>query len=172
MNWPRPILAVLGLLATALTCRAGGGPQTVVAPGLFSYQAPSGWTVQDSPASRFKVAVGPAALGFAPNINVVIENATVPLNDYVAGSMRGLKASSILTGVTLIEQGPFRTAGGIDGQRVVVTDTLGKINMRQTFYFFDGGSNAKLVVTASCLASDGATKAPLFDAAVKTFTLE
>jgi hypothetical protein len=171
MRFARLLLPGLGLLAAALVCRADG-PQTVVAPGLFSYQAPLGWTAQDSPISKYKVSFAPPANGFAANINVVIETAAVSLNDYVTGSLSQLKATPMLTNVKVVSQQPFQTAGGLDGQRVVVTDTMGKINMQQTFYFFDGGSNAKLVVTASCLAADGAADAPLFDTALKTFTLE
>jgi hypothetical protein len=122
--------------------------------------------------SKYKISFAPAANGFAANINVVIETAAVSMNDYVAGSISALKATPALTNVTVVSQQPFQTAAGLDGQRVVVTDTMGKLNLQQAFYFFDGGSNAKLVITASCLAADGATDAPLFDAALKTFTLE
>jgi len=171
MKLLRLLLFGLGLFAAAISCRATDS-QTVVAPGLFSYQAPSGWTVKDSPISKYKISFAPPANGFAANINVVIETFAGSLSDYVTGSLNGLKATPVLTNVQVLSQQPFRTAGGIDGQRVVVSDTMGKINMQQTFYFFDGGSNAKLVITASCLAADGATDAPLFDAALKTFTLE
>lgn len=171
MNFSRLLVLGMGLFAATLVCRADG-PRTVVAPGLFSYQAPPGWTVQDSPISKYKVSFASPASGFAANINVVIETAAVPLNDYVTASLSQLKATPMLLNVKVVSQQPFQTAGGLDGQRVVVTDAMGKMDLQQTFYFFDGGSNAKLVVTASCLSSDGAADAPLFDAALKTFTLE
>jgi len=171
MNLFRLWLVGLGLFVATLVGRADG-PQTVVAPGLFSYQAPPGWTAQDSPISKYKVSFAPPVNGFAANINVVIDKAAMSLNDYVTASLSQLKATPMLVNVKVVSQQPFQTAGGLDGQRVVVTDAMGKMDLQQTFYFFDGGSNAKLVVTASCLSSDGAADAPLFDAALKTFTLE
>ena len=171
MKRSRLLLVGLGLLAAIIPLYADAGP-TVLAKGLFSYQAPPGWAAQDSPISKYKISLAPAANGFSANINVVIETAAVSLNDYVTGSLGQLEATPMLTNVKVVSQQPFQTAAGLDGQRVVVTDTMGKMNLQQTFYFFDGGSNAKLVITASCLVSDGATDAPLFDAALKTFTLE
>jgi hypothetical protein len=167
----RLILLLSASALAFLPARADGGP-TVVQPGLFSYQAPPGWTVQESPVSKYKISLAAPVNGFAANINVVIENAPVSMNDYVTASLNGLKSATALQDVKILSQEPFTTAAGLAGQKIVVTDTMNKIGVRQTFYFFDGGSDNKLVITASCAQPDGAADAVLFDAAMKTLTLE
>jgi hypothetical protein len=70
-----------------------------------------------------------------------------------------------------VSEAPFLTAAGLDGQRVA-TETADPRALRQVFYFFDGGSDRKIIVSASCLPEDGAADTALFDASVKTLSLE
>lgn len=171
------ILAALSLVFFSLACEALPGRAadlgpTVVQPGVFSYQAPSGWTVRDTPLSKYKVSTGTPRNGFAANINIVIEAYAKSLPDYVAANLTAIKGSSLFQNVKVLDQQPFTTSAGLEGTRVEIEDIFGKFNLRQTFYFFDGGSGNKLVITASCLVGDGAAEAPIFDGSMKTFTLE
>jgi len=144
------------------------GP-TVLDKGIFSYQAPPGWTVSELTASH-PIAVGPSENGFAPNIHVDIGPNTKTVKDYVADNLRAVRAA--FPDYKLIDQRPFYTAAGLDGIRVVITDTVQKVHLQQIFYFFDGGSNQILIISGCCLVADGARKAPIFDASIKTFSLE
>ena len=68
----------------------------------------------------------------------------------------------------ILDQRPFVTAAGLDGIRV----NLDIRDLRQILYFFDGGSNCIIVVNACCLSKSAARDTPLFDASLKTFSLE
>ena len=147
------------------------GP-TVLEKGLFSYQAPPGWTVQQENFSKYPVSTAPRRNGFAANIDVVIARNSQSLDDYVRSTLAALRSSGALRDVRMVERRPFSTAAGLDGLRVEVAALAGSYQLREFLYFFDGGSANKLVVTASCLESDAARDALLFDASLKTFSLE
>jgi hypothetical protein len=142
---------------------------TVTAAGVFSYQAPAGWSIKDTQMSKYKVCFDTPKNGFAANINVVIQPYPKPLADYVAFNKEQLKNVPMLQNVLIIDEKPFTTAGGLSGTRLVITDTVGKSDLEQTFYIFAGTGDTKYVVTASCLAADAQADAPIFDASAKTF---
>ena len=144
--------------------------ETVSAPGVFSYQAPKGWVVKDASISRYKVCVGPPKNNFAPNINVVVQTVAKPLADYVELNKTQLQSTPLFQNLQILDEKPFATSGGVQGTRVVVKDTLGKLNLQQIFYFFAGSGDTKIVVTASSLVDDGDQYAPVFDASMKTFS--
>ena len=164
------ILAALLFLACEIVqCVADEGGPTVLDKGLFSYQAPPGWTVPEMNLAH-PVAVGPMKDGFAPNIHVDIKPNAKPMKEFVADNLSAVRAA--FPNYKLVDQRPFFTAAGLDGSRVMITDTVGRFHLQQIFYFFDGGSNQVLVISASCLAADGVREAPIFDASIKTFSLE
>jgi hypothetical protein len=163
------LVASSGLFFACLPGRGDERGPTVLDKGLFSYQAPPGWTVPEMNLSH-PVALGPMKNGFAPNIHVDIKPNAKPMDEYVAENLRSVRAA--FPDFNLIDQRPFSTAAGLDGIRVVVTDTVGKFRLQQIFYFLDGGSNQVLVISACCLAADGDREAPLFDASIRTFSLE
>jgi hypothetical protein len=144
------------------------GP-TVLDKGLFSYQAPAGWTVAEL-GDAHPAAVGPVKGGFAPDIHVDIKPNSKPMNEYVAENLRAMRQG--LPGFKLIDQKPFSTAAGLDGIRVAIIARVGKFRLQQILYFFDGGGNQVLVISACGLAADGLREAPVFDASIKTFSLE
>ena len=167
----KPVLSlVFGLLlaAIALPLHADQGA-TITEPGIFVYQAPPDWEVKESPMSKYKVAMGPAKNGFAPNINVVTESYDGTLENYVEINKTAIKNSAMFSNVTFVSQAAFEGANGVKGIRLVTTDTLSKMNLQQIFYFFTG-SKSKIVVTASSSADTGDQYAPIFDASLKTFT--
>jgi hypothetical protein len=144
------------------------GP-TVLDKGLFSYEAPAGWSVPEMTLSH-PVALGPMKDGFAPNIHVDIQSSPKSLDAYVTENLRAVRAA--FPDFRLVSRRPFTTAAGLDGIRVVITDKVDKFYLQQMFYFLDGGSNQKLIISACCLMADGIRYAPIFDASIKTFSLE
>ena len=145
---------------------------TVSAPGVFSYQAPAGWSVKDVAMSKYKVCCDAPKDGVTANINVVVQPYPKSLADYVAFNKEQLKATSALQNVIIVDEKPFTTAGGLAGTRLVITDTVFRTNLEQTFYFFAGNGDAKFVVTASCAVSAAQGYAPTFDASLKTFSIK
>ena len=174
MKWTRFFLvnlaALLGLALTVCPAHAQGLGDTVSQPGVFSYQAPKGWTVKDTAISKYKVSFDAPKNNFAANINVVVETVPKSLAEYVELNKSQLKSTPIFKNVQIIEEKPFTTTAGIKGIRLVVKDTLGTVDMQQTFYFFEGAADTKLVVTASSLVGDGDHYAPIFDESLKTFS--
>lgn len=168
-----PLFALI-LVAASLSLRASPGP-TVLAKGLLSYQAPSGWRAQDLASSKYQVAVAPVLTGVPTNINIEVDRAAKSMSDYITGSLANLKKLPQIKDLVVVNRNAFKTSAGLDGTRVVVTDTVPQLNnarIEQVFYYFDGGGNNKLVLTATCPASDAATDEPLFDASMKSMTLE
>ena len=143
---------------------------TVSQAGLFSYQAPKGWSVKSTPLSKYEVAVDAPRNNFVANINVVVESYPESLAKYVSLNKQYVAASGVYTVFQVADEQPFETATGAKGVRLVAKDQLNKQDMQQIFYFFEGSSNNKFVVTATCLAEDGDLYAPIFDASVKTFS--
>lgn len=164
------LVGLLGLAFAVLPGHAQDLGETVSQPGIFSYQAPKGWNVKDTSFSKYKVSYDAPKNGFSANINVVVESYPKSLSDYVELNKTNLKATPLFQNLQIIDEKPFETSSGIKGTRLVVKDTVGKFDLQQIFYFYAGASDAKLVVTASCLVGDGDYYAPLFDATMKTFS--
>lgn len=166
--------AVLVLISAGLQLRADTGP-TVLAKGLLSYQAPPGWLLRDVPTSPYPIAIAPVLVGIPANINIEIDSKAQPMDDYITVTLANLKKMPQVKDVSVVSQVPFKTASGLDGVRVVVTDIVPQLNnarVEQVFYYFEGGGDKKLVITASCAASEAARNEALFDTSVKTLSLE
>jgi hypothetical protein len=169
-----PLLFLLGLIAYVTSGAYGlaaDAPNLVSQPGLFSYQAPAGWAVKASPMSKYPVALDAPQNGYSANINVVAESFPGSLKDYVAANKTALSSSKLFANVRFAHETAFQTASGLSGVRLVVLDTIGQLNLRQSFYIFPGHGDQKFVVTASSSADDGEKNSPIFDAALKTFSV-
>ena len=149
--------------------RAHEAGPTVLAKGLFSYQAPEGWTLMSSPLSKFPVSIGKANPGQRPNIFVGMSSFPGGLADYTGTILTYLRSK---TGTIIVSQQPFVTTAGLDGIRIVTRQALPRSNVQLIYYLFDGGGGHKLMIAAGCAASDATQETPLFDEAVKSFTLE
>ena len=171
MKFTRVLPAVLlGFAFAILTGRAQDFGDTISQPGVFSYQAPKGWSIKDTAMSKYKVCFDAPKNNFAANINVVVETYPKSLSDYVEFNKTQLKSTPLFQKLQIIDEKPFETSSGIKGTRLVVNDTMDKLDLQQIFYFFEGASDTKLVVTASSLVGDGAVYASIFDASLKTFS--
>jgi hypothetical protein len=165
-----PALASLPNVAPAASPAPDLG-DVVSAPGVFSYQAPKGWSVQDSSVSRYKVAMDERRDDFAANINVATDSYPNSLPEYIKLSKEQLAATPAIQNAKVVEEKPFATTSGLEGVRVTVLDTAKNIALQQVFYFFEGSGDAKYVVVCTSLAGEGARLEPTFDASMKSFTL-
>jgi hypothetical protein len=143
----------------------GMGP-TVLAKGLFSYQAPPGWQTTESSRSPYPVCSEGWNQAQEARIQVQIETASQGFSIYVDRCLQALCIGP--DHARILDRRPFVTAAGLDGIRV----TLTLRSLRHIFYFFDGGSGKIIIVNACCRLSDADRDVPLFDISLKTFTLE
>ena len=158
------VFAVLPLLA------ADVGKRHKESAGGFSFCPPQGWTIQSFPGLKYSIAAGPAANGFAPNINVVDETADASLAAYVDASKKML--SKAFKGYKELSKREFKTTSGLKGTRMVIQSDQNGTPIRQAFYFFAGTGDKKFVVTCSALASAGEQFDEVFEASLKTFVLD
>jgi hypothetical protein len=164
------LAALLGLAFTVLPSHAQDLGDTVSQPGVFSYQAPKGWTVKDTSFSKYKIALDAPKNKFSANINVVVESYSGTLAKYVDLNKTNLKASPMFQNLQIVEEKPFTATAGATGVRLVITDTVSNTDLQQVFYFLEGAADTKFVVTTTSLVGDGDHYAPLFDASMKTFS--
>jgi hypothetical protein len=161
--------------STAVDADNNAPPKLVDSPGAidetaggFSYEPPAGWDTVAFPGLKYKVTHGPAANGFAPNINVVDEIYSGSLSDYADLNMANLKR--LMPDLKIIRRDEITTNDRQPGKRVVVEDRQVRMELRQTFYIFGNGSR-KYVVTCSALADGGEKLDSLFEHCVKTFRM-
>jgi hypothetical protein len=143
----------------------------VSSPGLFSYQPPDGWFVRDSPISKFKVSFEKLRGEFAPCITVAEEHFPGPLTAFAARTKNSFLSSPIFLNSTLVDESSFETSSGLQGMRLVLKDTISKLDLQQIVYVFAGDGDRKFLVTGSCLSGDGDQYASIFDDSIKSFDL-
>lgn len=163
------LLLFVAITAASAQDRADKEERHVEKSGGYSLVPPEGWKAREFPGLKYQVIVGPATNGFAPNLNVVKETSSLKLDDYVKGNRAALQ--QLFKNFQLVDQGEFKTAGGLQGVKMIVQDEQGNKQLRQTFYFFESG-NTKYVVTASALADGGEKLDPVFDKCLKSFRFE
>jgi hypothetical protein len=161
----------LSLCFLALLLLSGKSfPQTdpsryIAADGMFSFSIPSGWILREIPGRKYKAAFGQPIQGFAPNINVVDEAFSGPLNVYVDENLKVLGPAYETLGYRnfkVLSREVFTTSSRESGVRVVTQCEVNGKGMRQTFYFFDGKDGRKLVVTCTTIAEGGEEYDPVF----------
>lgn len=138
--------------------------------GGFSFCPPSGWAMKSFPGMKYSIAAGPAAKGFAPNINVVDETAGMSLSAYVDANKKML--AKVFKDYKEVGKRDFKTDSGLKGSRLVTQSDQNGTLLRQTFYFFAGAGDKKFVVTCSTLASGGEGIDEVFESSLKTFVLD
>jgi hypothetical protein len=153
----------------ASTDPAGDARPHAETPVAFSFDPPAGWVFRPFPGLKHQVAVGPAASGFAPNINVVEEPFGGTLDAYVNGNLASMQR--LFKEFHLLQRDDFRTAEGLEGARLIAENTQNGKRLRQTFYLF-GKGDRKFVVTCSALAEGGDELDPVFEASMKTFRFD
>lgn len=164
-------IPLMGLMALA-QAYADEGP-TVLARGIYSFQAPPGWIVLSSPSDGVQRCSVMVARGLAPTISVTVlrgAGTAARLADTRAGEHP--KDGNRVVGS--VSKQPFLTTAGLDGFRVQSTyQKRGDGHPVTKIDFFFQSSDTEIVrVTARCPAENGSLDVPLFDTAMKGFTLE
>jgi hypothetical protein len=166
-------IALLFALAMGAVCHGDDSGKTVLARGLFSYQAPPGWQVQDMPQSSFPLATEIPAGPDVGSISGAIETFSGDMPTYITEKLGAIRRTPGHETMQVMEKKSFLTTAGLGGTRVVTAETVeGRPPTERILYFFDGGLGEKILITASCPTAYVARYAPLFDASMKSFTLE
>jgi hypothetical protein len=161
-------VALIGVaLSQQLSAQEGG--RTVLAKGLFSYEAPLGWRVCLHADSNIEVAQSQSE----GVIKVSIQKSDSSLQDFIKQDLKNLEEKNR---AVLRSRQPFWTTAGLDGVRLVLSGPLlagaDDTPTCRVRYYFDGGSGQKIFVEGIYVESPSGSTLPLIDAAIKTFTLE
>jgi hypothetical protein len=160
-------VVVLVLAASQVgTARGGEEKRYTEAAGGFSFVPPEGWNVREFGGLKYKIVHGPAAAGFAPNINVTDETYEGTVDAYAKANQATLQR--VFKNFRLVKMENFQTAGKMQGVRMIIENDQMDKKLRQTFYFFAKG-NRKYVITCSALAEGGDKQDPVFEGCLKTF---
>lgn len=137
--------------------------------GGYSFVPPDGWSVQELPGLKFKVAVGPASEEFAPNINFVDDAFAGTLEEYVQSNI--VTMESIFQDLRILEISEFVPNAGSAAVRVATENTQQGLLLRQVFYIFQAAGDSFLVGTCSRLALSQAEVDAQCDQSMATFRL-
>lgn len=129
----------------------------------FTFDPPSGWEKKDV-GLKHPAFMGPTQNNFRANINVVQEEFSGSLDNYIDHSLKNLR--KIFSGFRQLTMEPFTTTSGVEGFRIASESKIGNISVRQIFYVFGKGNN-KYVVT--CSQAPGGDNDDLFDKTLKTW---
>ncbi|HSI83546.1 MAG: TIR domain-containing protein [Candidatus Methylacidiphilales bacterium] len=136
----------------------------------FAYTVPGSWTVKtDKEISKYELAIGPKMDDFTNNINVVDEDYSGNIDQYVEANMVTLRKE--FKNLKVVSSGSFPTSSGMEGRRVITEhNTFNGRYLRQTFYFYKPKSSGKtwVVFTSSCTRNVGEKSQPLFDGIART----
>ena len=147
---------------------AESGSESSHADGDFTFTEPPGWRIAEMPGLKYKVAFGEPIDGFAPNINVVDEYYSQGLESYVEGNEKNM--SKLFQNFKQIQKSSFQTNSGLNGIKLITEADPQGMSLRQTFYFFSGYGDKKIVVTCSVPKAHGGKYDSIFDASLKTFS--
>ena len=153
-------------------CLAEDDGVTVSEPNLFSYQAPKGWTLKSLPSATYKAACDIKGDNIGAVITVEMDKKAGSLQDYSQQSLANNKKLFAEAKIEIGTPQPFDTISGIKGIRVPIALSANGNSIPFIDYFFEGKSDAKLTVSCSCPVADKDRYASIFDAAMKTFTLQ
>jgi hypothetical protein len=137
--------------------------------GGFSYEPPKGWQLMDFAGAKYRISHGPAANGFAPNINVVEEKFSGSLSKYVDLNLESMKKA--FSDITNLKREDFQTEDGAPAIRLITQNKQQGRMLRQTFYFFSNSSR-KYVVTCTTLADGGEALDATFADSMRTFRFD
>jgi len=135
--------------------------------GGFSFIPPDGWEMRSIPQSKFKVAIGPPAGGFTPNILLFKELWPGSLDDYINAASESWAQKK----ANLVKREDFKTAEGLKGRRLVFENRGDDPVRRQTMYVFDKGETKYGVMCTT--VAEGADKLDaVFEDCIQTFRLD
>jgi hypothetical protein len=179
VKWSRCCLLIALVINLAACSRNSGSDSSADSPdlgkavaedGLFSFQGPKDWEPQDDPEREYATCVGPPeAGGFKPFIIITPEdNQTV--DDYVKSQTEKLTGTGGKP--ALVDKRSFKTDHGDTGMRLVVKNESSPRKIESVRYVFSAKNGLLLVFRCQCLSSDDAQFRPMFDASMKSLTLD
>ncbi|MDW8351722.1 MAG: hypothetical protein RML99_07405 [Anaerolineae bacterium] len=134
--------------------------------GGFSYVPPTGWRVEATNLSEFKVLFGRSdGSGFTPNVNFNVSQSDAALDEFKALAIQELEAG--ISGFALLSESTLVTERGNDVVKLVCNSTLQRRSLRQIFYLVDFGPR-KLVVTYTRLRNSQQQNDAAVEAMIKT----
>jgi len=165
--WPLLFLA-------ALAGNSHGAAGKISVPNAFSYQIPTGWTAITLPGTLYPTAVeGPETSGpghLKAMISINTDDSPLSLTEWVSKSVARNQTLFAALHAHAGELERFTTATGVPGFRSTVELTARGRPLHYALYFFAGHANMKIAVTCACAATDADHYAPLFEAAMETFS--
>jgi hypothetical protein len=164
----RPILVGMLLVVPGLVDAQDDRAQVSV-PQVFSYQAPSGWTVQKIPNATYPAATDFKNGDISATITVETDHASGPLKEWCQKSLMKNKDQFAQYNFSAGDLVPFVTTAGVNGFRIAITINANSKNLAFVDYFFAGSPDAKIVVSCTCADRDTKHYSPLFDTAMKSF---
>ena len=120
------------------------------------------------PGLKYRIARGPSANGFAPNINVVDEAFSGSLAKHVDASLVALKQLGLK--YKLLKREPFQTDDGLPAERVTIEAEQYGRQLRQTICYVGQGKRV-FVITCTALAEGGEALDETFEKSIKTFRI-
>ncbi len=136
--------------------------------GGYSLVPSENWIIKSPPASKYKVVLTDPADNFAPNINVVEEEFSGSMEDYIRLSMETLVKMMM---AKKISESSFSSKNA-DGVRLVTHTQMNALKLRQVFYFFENSQGQKVVVTASTSRDSGDKFDAAFDKMLHSFRVK
>jgi len=108
--------------------------------GGFSFCPPDGWNIRDYPKEKFKIMLGPASDGFAPNLNVrelknlpqSLQDVAAMVSKFYAGNPEGMGTSYVGS----FTQSEFTTFANQPGIKLAFQSVKEGVRLRSTMYFF------------------------------------
>src|SRR5579871_5121283 len=100
-------LMVWAGVISCLPAQDGKPARHVEKGGGFSFVPPPKWEMRDFRGAKYKLAFGPAANGFAPNINFVDEEFQGTLAEYVASNKKTLH--QVFAKLKVLGEAEFKT---------------------------------------------------------------
>jgi hypothetical protein len=126
--------------------------------------------VRRFPEREYATCVGPPeAGGFKPFIFITPEG-NQAVDDYVKSQTE--KLTGAVGKLTLVDKGSFKTDHGDTGMRLVVRNDSSPRKVESIRYVFSAKNGLLLVFKCQCLSADDAQFRPIFDASMKSLTLD
>jgi hypothetical protein len=143
------------------------GERRFLAAHGCSLHLPDGWVQRNEPraAVMFEFPRGAKDRG-----SLIIDSEAFDgsLKEFTDGRVKNMIVANPEMQIT--SEGPFKTDGGIEAQKITMRNRIGSVYLAQGMYFFEGTPGRKIKATyAASVAGDDLD--PIFDACLKTLLL-
>ena len=120
--------------------------------GDFTAEVPSGWSMQEFPGIKYKIALAPPEGGFTANIVSNSQPAIMAFDDTVKAEVDMLGV--MIPGIKVHEKKKITLPSGLPAVMVLTTSVQNGVAVRQRMYLVDGGKNL-FVIACTVVEKDG-----------------